>query len=76
LDCLELGGADLIDYLPDLIRELNELDDLELRLLELKFFEEQSFKQISELLEIGESAAKMRLYRLLGKLKRKLGKVS
>lgn len=76
LDCLILDDEELVDYLPGLINSLDELNDLELRLLELRFFEELSFKQISELLEIRESAAKMRLYRLLNKLRLDLKEVS
>lgn len=49
----------------DLIRVLDQLADLELRLVELKFFEEKTFKEIALLLEMKESAVKMRLYRLL-----------
>ncbi|MEN8251728.1 MAG: sigma-70 family RNA polymerase sigma factor [Bacteroidota bacterium] len=49
----------------ELIWVLNQLSDLELRLVELKFFEEKTFKEIALLLEMKESAVKMRLYRLL-----------
>ena len=69
LDCLVEESERLEDHLPSLIRCLDELEEQELRLLELKFFEELSFKEISRLMNIGESAAKMRLYRLLSKLK-------
>lgn len=72
LDCLDLDEEELHDYIPELVKVLDDLDDFELRILELKFFEEQSFQQISELLEIGESAAKMRFYRLLDKLKQRI----
>lgn len=72
LDCLPIEAEELPDYLPELISALDELSEQDLRVLELKFFENQSFKEISQLLEIGESAAKMRVYRLLGKLKRRI----
>ena len=49
----------------ELIWVLDQLSDLELRLIELKFFEEKTFKEVALLLEMKESAVKMRLYRLL-----------
>lgn len=49
----------------ELIWALNQLSDLELRLIELKFFENKTFKEIALLMEMNESAAKMRIYRLL-----------
>ena len=58
-----------IDYQPHLIACLDQLSDLELRLLELRFFEELDFKEIGRLLDMKESATKMRIYRLLSKLK-------
>lgn len=51
---------------------LNTLDDLEIRLIELKYFEGNTFSEIGIILEKKESAVKMRLYRLLNKLKRNL----
>ena len=69
LDCLMEVEEDVADYLPSLVQVLDRLEEAELRLLELKFFEGLNFKEISELMDIGESAAKMRLYRLLHKLK-------
>jgi DNA-directed RNA polymerase specialized sigma24 family protein len=35
----------------------------------LKYFEAASFREMSDMLGMGESAVKMRLYRLLTKLK-------
>ncbi|WP_420317633.1 RNA polymerase sigma factor [Ekhidna sp.] len=60
------------DYLQLLITILDELPEDDLRLLELKFFEMCSFEEISTLMGIGISATKMRLYRLLDKLKKRL----
>ena len=50
------------------------LSELDLQLLELRYFENLSFEAISQLLELGESATKMRLYRLLEKLKLRIGR--
>lgn len=60
------------DYMPSLIDLLDDLPEDDLRLLELKFFEMCSFEEISALMGVGVSATKMRLYRLLDKLKKRL----
>jgi RNA polymerase sigma-70 factor, ECF subfamily len=53
------------------IAELNE-DDLQL--VEMRFFEKRAFKEIGEILEITENNAKVKLYRILEKLKKVLTK--
>jgi len=57
------------DYRGRLIEVLDELPEMDLRILELKYFENYNFREISAMLEMGESAVKMRLYRLLSNLK-------
>ncbi|MTI21274.1 sigma-70 family RNA polymerase sigma factor [Fulvivirga sp. RKSG066] len=52
-----------------LIQTLKDLPTDVIEVLELRFFEEKSFKEISFILNIGESGAKMRLYRAVEKLK-------
>lgn len=52
-----------------LISTLKELPTETMEVLELRFFEERSFKEIAFILNIGESGAKMRLYRAVEKLK-------
>lgn len=49
----------------ELIWVLNQLSDFELRLIELKYFENKTFKEVGILLSMKESAIKMRTYRLL-----------
>lgn len=68
-DFQELQEADYMQTLVDILDDLPE-DDL--RLLELKFFEMCSFEEISALMGMGLSATKMRLYRLLDKLRKRL----
>lgn len=48
---------------------LNELEEDELRLIELKYFEDNTFAEMALLLDMKESAVKMKVYRLLKKLK-------
>ena len=54
-----------IDEQERLIELLNSLDEEHLDLIELRFFQEMSFKQIAEIYNITEANAKMRIYRIL-----------
>jgi RNA polymerase sigma-70 factor (ECF subfamily) len=54
----------LMNYLKDLPTEMLEV-------LELRFFEDKDFKEISFILDITESGAKMRTYRALDRLRKK-----
>ena len=51
-----------------------ELDEDDLQLVEMRFFEKRAFKEIGEILEITENNAKVRLYRVLERLKKILTK--
>ena len=53
-----------------LVEYLRELSTEDMMVLELRFFEGKSFKEIAYILEITESGAKMRTYRALNKLKK------
>lgn len=46
------------------------LENKEMELIELRFFEERSFKEVGDILEITENNAKVRTYRVLDKLKK------
>ncbi len=59
---------------PILIKTINELKRSEIQLLELRFFEKLPFKEIAEILDITESNAKVRTYRLLEKMKKRINK--
>ncbi len=70
LTCLEMEEEmQNPDNQTRLVSILDELPEDDLRILELKYFESYNFREISEMLEMSESAVKMRVYRLLGKLK-------
>ncbi|MFY0625353.1 MAG: sigma-70 family RNA polymerase sigma factor [Reichenbachiella sp.] len=62
-----------IEAIKELIQELNEL---EIKIIELKYFENKNFKEISFILDKKESAVKMKLYRALSKIKEKFYKKS
>ena len=60
------------DFLPVLSKVLAELDELELQLVEMRFFEKRPFKEVAEVLELSETNAKVKLHRLLEKIKKSL----
>jgi len=51
-----------------LIRKLNSLPQNQVDLIELRFFQEMSFKEIAEIYDITEANAKMKIYRILEKM--------
>ncbi len=55
--------------LDQLIRVINDLETEQADILELRFFQEMSFKEIADIYNISEANAKMRVYRLLEKIK-------
>lgn len=55
---------DLLAYL------LNQLNDDEVALLELRFFEDRPFKEVAYILNITENNAKVKTYRILEKLRK------
>ncbi len=49
---------------------LTELPEEELQLIEMRFFQKMSFKELGEIMDITENNAKVRTYRTLDKLKK------
>ena len=66
----EVLDDDLEAYRPLLIPALEELKEADLEIVEMRFFEQRPFKEIAELLNITESNAKVRTYRVLERLKK------
>ncbi len=52
-----------------LMKAMQQLDPSEIQLLEMRFFDKRPFKEVCEVLNISETAAKARVYRLLERLK-------
>lgn len=52
-----------------LISALEDLDENDLLIIEMRYFEKRSFKEVGEIMEITENNAKVKLYRALDKLK-------
>lgn len=63
----DLSIGHLQDQLPELLQKLQEQ---ELHLIELRFFEQLSFKEIAKIFELTEVHAKVKVYRILDKLKK------
>lgn len=57
------------EVLIDLLRSMEE-DDL--NLIEMRYFEKRSFKEIGEILDITENNAKVKTYRIIERIKKKL----
>lgn len=55
-------------------RAIRSLKEREIQLIELRFFEGMKFSEIAEILNITENNAKVRMYRVLEKLRKKLVK--
>lgn len=67
----ELTNDLSVEYLKDRLGAmLQKLSEAELHLIELRFFERLSFKEIASILEITEVNAKVKVYRTLDKLKK------
>lgn len=52
-----------------LFSALAELPAAELELVNMRYFEKRAFREIADMLQTGEAACKMKLYRILDKLK-------
>lgn len=63
----EEKSPDLLDRLQEVLQKLSPP---ELELIELRYFETLPFRDIAEIYGITENHAKVRLYRVLGKLKK------
>lgn len=69
MDSTEIGDHWKNVNLEILTKLLNDMKEKDLQLIELKFFEGLTFREIAFSLDMKESAVKMKLYRLLAKLK-------
>lgn len=54
----------------EVIRLVGELPDRDLQLIEMRYFEKRSYKEIGEIMEMTENNAKVRAYRILKKLQK------
>ncbi len=77
------GLSDIMESLPEneypindeqLFAALEVLKEDEIEIINMRFFEDRSFKEIAGILEMGESACKMKVYRILEKIKQTFNK--
>lgn len=71
LDEIESSNTS-IEEQEKLIDVLNGLNEKDLDLIELRFFQKMPFKEIADIYNITEANAKMKLYRLIEKIKKNL----
>lgn len=64
-----MGNTEIEDLHAKLPHILERLEEDELLIIELRFFEKRPFKEIADILEITENYAKVRTYRILEKMK-------
>lgn len=68
----ELGTIEEGNQLENMISLLDTLKPEDLEIIEMRFFEDKPFKEIAAILQITEANAKMKTYRILERLKKKL----
>ena len=69
-DIIEEINEDKLEIYHDkLIEAVSELQETDLQLVEMRYFEKRPFREIGEILDITENNAKVKLYRILEKLK-------
>ena len=73
--CEETEEPFFAEYIPAIKKLIKELNEEDLHLVELRFFEKRPFREIAEILDITEVNAKVRMYRLIEKLKKSLSKI-
>lgn len=63
---------DQTDQLERMTAALKQLDSDDVQLIELRFFEKRSFAEVGEIVGITENNAKVKIYRILDKLKKRM----
>lgn len=70
----EVNEEDNSEVHAKMLNALKELDDADTQLIELRFFEKHSFQEVGNIVGITENNAKVKVYRILDKLKKIMGK--
>jgi len=74
--CEEVEEEYMGQYKTILMGVIKDLPEDDLQLVEMRFFEKRPFKEIAEILDITETNAKVKLYRILERVKKTLTKKS
>jgi RNA polymerase sigma-70 factor (ECF subfamily) len=72
--CEEVEQEYMEEYKSVLMTVIKNLPEDDVQLIELRFFEKRPFKEIAEILNLTETNAKVKLYRILEKVKKTLTK--
>ena len=65
MDC-----SSLTDKKDILIEALTKLKDVDIQLVEMRFFEKRSYREIGDILDLTENNAKVKTFRALERLKK------
>lgn len=81
IDTSRLG--DMLDEMDDngdreeqkriVLEAIGQLAEADLQIIEMRFFEKRSFKEVAEILDITENNAKVKTYRILDKIRKRIG---
>ena len=66
----EMEEDQYAEWMPVLSAAVAELEEDDLQMIEMRFFEKRPFKEIADILDITENNAKVKTYRILEKLKK------
>jgi RNA polymerase sigma-70 factor (ECF subfamily) len=72
--CEETNEPFFEEYIPIIKKLITELDEEDLMLVEMRFFEKRPFKEIAEIINTTEGNAKVKMFRVIEKLKVKIKK--
>jgi len=68
----ELNEGDEAPPLQPVLDALDQLKEVDMQLMELRYFEQRPYREIAEILDLTENNAKVKVHRILERLKRQL----
>jgi RNA polymerase sigma-70 factor (ECF subfamily) len=71
----EVVEEDNSDSQKRMMAALSKMDDCDIQLIELRFFEKRSFAEVGTIVGLTENNAKVRVYRILEKIKKLMGNI-
>ena len=71
----EVEETDTEDNIKHMLKAMQFLSPDDVQMIELRYFEKLPFKEVAEIYSITENNAKVRMYRILGRLKKAMLKV-
>lgn len=69
----EIEEEDTTEAQQKMMKALKQMEERDIQLIELRFFEKRSFAEIAGIIDITENNAKVKVYRILDKLKKIMG---